>query len=289
MVPSEQDIEGYKAWIGREAVSTSTLAPESGDLMAATLDRRDPPVKPGDPVPPMWLQMAFRPDAPRSEIGPDGHAKRGGFIPPVALPRRMYGGARFFYRAPLPYGATITRTARIDGVEAKRGGSGLMVVVTMSHRYEAEGVLCVEDAHDILYREAVDPNAPPPRTPEPKPVPDAPWAETFEPDPVTLFRYSALTFNGHRIHYDRTYVTEEEGYPGLIVHGPLTGTLLSELARKATGDRPMASFGYRARSPLFDTGPVHLRGTLDENGGKASLAAYSPTGQLAMTAEAVFE
>jgi 3-methylfumaryl-CoA hydratase len=289
MSVSDAEIAGYSDWIGRESQAQSIIAPESGDLMAATLDRADPKVSVGDPVPPMWLQMAFRPDAPRSEIGPDGHTKRGSFLPPVALPRRMYGGARYRYHAPLPYGAEITRTARVAGVEAKRGGSGLMVVVTVTNSYHSGGILCVEDGHDILYREAADPNAPPPPAPEPRPIPDAPWAETWVPDPVTLFRYSALTFNGHRIHYDRSYVTQEEGYPGLVVHGPLTATLLSELCRRSSGGRALAAFSYRARSPLFDTGPVHLRGTADESAGTAQLSAYSPTGHLAMSAEAVFE
>jgi 3-methylfumaryl-CoA hydratase len=288
MTVTEQDIAHYADWVGREATATSTIACESGDLLAATLDRADPPVKPGDTVPAMWLQMAFRPDAPRREIGPDGHPARGSFLPPVALPRRMFAGARYRYLAPLPYGMEITRTARIASVTGKQGSSGPMVFVTVANSYAANGTVCIEEEQDIVYREAAAPGTPPPPAPEPKPVPDAPWAETWTPDTVTLFRYSALTFNGHRIHYDRPYATGEEGYPGLVVHGPLTATLLSELCRRSSGDRALAAWSYRARSPLFDTGPVHLRGTPDETGGKASLAAYSPTGQLAMSAEAVF-
>lgn len=290
---TDAEIEGYRAFVGREATDTSTVSTESVDLMAATLDRDDPPARPGDALPPMWLWMAFRPSARRSAIGPDGHPARGGFLPPVALPRRMFAGARQRFLAPLPAGREIIRHARIASVEAKRGASGLMVFVTVANTYVSGGTVRIEEEQDIVYREAADPSAPPPQpapekpAPE-KPVPDAPWAETWTPDPVTLFRYSALTFNGHRIHYDRDYATGEEGYPGLIVHGPLTATLLSEMTRRATADRPMAGWSFRARAPLFDTGPVHLRGTPSVDNGNATLAAYDPRGLLAMSAEAVF-
>ena len=283
---TDAELDGYRAFMGRTETASSMVSPESVDLMAATLDRDDPPAQPGDPLPPMWLAMAFRPSARRSALGPDGHPARGSFLPPIALPRRMFGGARLRFVAPLPLGREIIRHSRIANVEAKRGGSGLMVFVTVANTYVSGGLVRVEEEQDIIYREAADPAAPaPPPAPE-KPVPDAPWAETWTPDPVTLFRYSALTFNGHRIHYDRSYATGEEGYPGLVVHGPLTATLLCELCRRATGDRPLATFSFRARSPLFDTGAVHLRGTPAADGSGASLAAWDPRGQLAMTAEA---
>ena len=288
MTITDAEIDGYRAFVGREAMATCTIAPESLDLMAATLDRADPPARTGDPLPPMWLPMAFRPDARRSQIGADGHPMRGDFLPPIALPRRMFGGARLRYLAPLPVGMPVTRLSRIESVEAKRGGSGLMVFVTVAQTYSADGTACIEEAQDIIYREAADPSAPPPPPAPEKPVPDAPWAQTWHPDPVTLFRYSALTFNGHRIHYDRPYATAEEGYPGLVVHGPLTALLLAELCRAGSGDRPLTAFSFRARAPLFDTGPVHLRGTLSVDGRQATLGAYAPTGQLAMSADVDF-
>jgi 3-methylfumaryl-CoA hydratase len=288
MTITDAEIESYRACVGREATATCTIAPDSADLMAATLDRADPPARAGDPLPPMWLPLAFRPDARRSQIGPDGHPLRGDFLPPVALPRRMFGGARLRYLAPLPLGEPVTRVSRIASVEAKRGGSGLMVFVTVAQTYSADGTACVEEEQDIIYREAAAPGAPTPPPPPEKPLPEAPWAQTWHPDPVTLFRYSALTFNGHRIHYDRPYATGEEGYPGLVVHGPLTALLLAELCRAGSGDRPMAAFSFRARSPLFDTGPVHLRGTPSVDNQNATLGAYDPSGQLAMSAEAVF-
>ena len=287
MTITDAEIDGYRAFVGREATATSTVAPESADLMAATLDRADPPARPGDALPPMWLAMAFRPDARRSQIGPDGHPMRGDFLPPVALPRRMFGGARLRYLAPLPVGIPITRRSRVADVAAKRGGSGLMVFVTVAQTYSAEGVVCVDEEQDIIYREAAAPGTPTP-PPSASPVPDAPWAQTWHPDPVTLFRFSALTFNGHRIHYDRPYATGEEGYPGLVVHGPLTALLLAELCRAGSGGQPLAAFSFRARAPLFDTGPVHLRGTPSVDGRQVTLGAYSPTGQLAMSADVDF-
>ncbi len=282
------DIARYAAFVGREARQTCVIAPESCDLMAATLDRDDPPFATGDALPPMWSWMAFRPHARRSRIGEDGHPMRGDFLPPVALPRRMFGGARFRYLAPLPCGETIERVQRIAAVDAKRGASGVMVLVTVAQRYVVDGVLRVEEQQDIIYREAARPGEGVETAP-PAPPPDAPWAETYEPDPVTLFRYSALTFNGHRIHYDRRYATEAEGYPGLVVHGPLTATLLADLCRRRTGRMLWSGWEFRARRPLFDVSPVHLRGTPAADGLSVDLAAYDGAGRLAMSATARFE
>ncbi|TVQ53572.1 MAG: acyl-CoA dehydrogenase [Rhodobacteraceae bacterium] len=286
---TDEQIAAYADWIGRETEATCVVAPESADLMAATLDRDDPAYAPGDPLPPMWSWMAFRPHARRSQLGPDGHPARGGFLPPVALPRRMFGGARFRYLAPLPVGEEIRRVSRIAGVEGKRGGSGVMVVVTVAQTYWVGGVARVEEEQDIIYREAAAPgNAPgaaPPAPPPEKPIPQTPWRAVWTPDTMTLFRYSALTFNAHRIHFDRPYAEGEEGYPGLVVHGPLTATLLAELCRDRAG-RPLSAWSFRARAPLFDTGPITLTGTPTETG--ATLGAYDARGQLALSAEATF-
>jgi 3-methylfumaryl-CoA hydratase len=288
MTVSDEELRGYESWIGREQATTCVIAPESADLMAATLDRDDPPRKVGDPLPTMWMWMGFRPHARRSAIGPDGHPARGDFLPPVALPRRMFGGARHRFLAPLPVGETITRTARIASVAGKRGASGVMVLVTVAQTFAVDGVDRVEEEQDIIYREAAKPGA----APEPEapggPIPQTPWRAEWVPDVVTLFRYSALTFNGHRIHIDRPYATGEEGYPGLVVHGPLTATLLSELLRDNTGDRPLARWAFRARRPLFDISPVILTGGPTPDGAGAALGAYDAQGRLAMSAEATF-
>jgi 3-methylfumaryl-CoA hydratase len=288
MTVSDQDIQSYQAWIGREAVSLCVIAPESCDLMAATLDREDPPYAPGDPLPPMWSWMGFRPHARRSQIGADGHPARGGFLPPIALPRRMFAGARYRFLAPLPCGETITRVQRIASVTPKRGASGLMIFVTVAQSFSAGGVVRMEEEQDIVYREAAKPGEAPAADPAPESLPQAPWTETYHPDPVTLFRYSALTFNGHRIHFDRKYAVEEEGYPGLVVHGPLTATLLADLVRRHTGRTLFATWEFRARRPLFDVAPVILCGTRDGAGG-VDLTAHDGEGRLSMTARATFE
>ncbi len=288
MTVTDAELQGYEAYVGREARDACVIAPESCDLMAATLDRDDPPYRAGDPLPPMWIWMGFRPHARRSQIGHDGHPARGDFLPPVALPRRMFAGARHRFLAPLPCGETIERVQRIKAVTPKRGASGAMVFVTVAQSFVVDGVARMEEEQDIVYREAAAPGeAPAPAAP--KPVPPAPWSELYHPDVVTLLRYSALTFNGHRIHYDRPYATGEEGYPGLIVHGPLTATLLADLCRRRSGRDILAAWEFRARKPLFDVNPIALTGTPAADGLSVALAAYDHEGFAALTATATFE
>jgi 3-methylfumaryl-CoA hydratase len=168
--------------------------------------------------------------ARHSEIGPDGHPKRGGFLPPVPLPRRMWAGSRLTFVQPVRVGDALTRESRILDVSGKEGRTGHLVFVTVRHDYSLASGLAITEEHDIVYRDNPQPGQP---APKPTPAPtDSQFSREIVPDPVLLFRYSALTFNGHRIHYDRSYVTEVEGYPGLIVHGPLIATLLLDLLRR---------------------------------------------------------
>jgi 3-methylfumaryl-CoA hydratase len=218
--------------------------------LIATFDEQDPDPKPGDPLPPLWHWLYFLETAPLSKVGPDGHAERGDFLPPVPLPRRMWAGSRFaFTGPPLRVGQTIHRSSRIKSVEPKTGTTGAMVFVTVEHTVSGpDGVSFVED-HDIVYREAAKAGE---TQRDPKPAPtDAIWSKKIMADPVLLFRFSALTFNGHRIHYDQPYVTGTEGYPGLIVHGPLMGMVQIELARRANPDRIPRSFEFRALAPVY--------------------------------------
>lgn len=244
------DLDRLREWIGREEtrVDQATAAPIAA--MSATLDREDPEPKPGTEVPPLWHWLYFLPLDPMSDVGPDGHPKRGGFLPPVPLPRRMFAGGRFEFHQPLKIGETITRTSRITDITGKEGRSGMLVFVTVRHEIASTTGVALAEEHDIVYRE--NPRA---YAPVPTPTP-APTGETFSreivPDPVLLFRYSALTFNSHRIHYDRPYVTEVEGYPGLIVHGPLIATLLVDLLRRSLPEAKVARFSFRALRPLFD-------------------------------------
>ena len=277
------DINHLRTWIGREETIEDTVTAVPVRALSATLDRDDPPVRTGDELPPLWHWLYFLPLHRQSEIGPDGHAKRGGFLPPVPLPRRMWAGGRFQFIKPLRVGDAIRRTSQIVDVTMKDGRSGALVFVLVRHHIgNADGVAIVEE-HDIVYRGLPPAGEAPPAPPK---APDgAVWKRGIEPDDVLLFRYSALTFNGHRIHYDRRYVTETEGYPGLIVHGPLIATLLTDLVRR-NRTTPMTSFKFKAVSPLFDIAPFSVNGIPSADGKQVKLWAQGAAGQLAMDAEA---
>jgi 3-methylfumaryl-CoA hydratase len=279
------DPNAWKDWIGRteRRVDRVTAAPIAA--LSATLDRDDPAPAPGDPVPPLWHWLYFTPVTPQHEIGPDGHAKRGGFLPPVPLPRRMWAGGRLAFDHPIAVGDEIVRTSRIADVTVKDGRSGTLVFVTVNHEIaDARGVAITEQ-HDIVYRDA-PPRAETGREPPPTPAPAGEsYRRDIVPDPVLLFRYSALTFNGHRIHYDRSYVTEVEGYPGLIVHGPLIATLLIDLLRRQLPRSAVTRFEFKAVRPLFDIHPFAVCGRPDGER-KHLLWARDHQGALAMQATA---
>jgi 3-methylfumaryl-CoA hydratase len=276
-------IEHLRDWIGRseERTDAITAAPLAG--LAATLDRDDPPAGQGTAVPPLWHWLYFLPMARQSELGPDGHPRRGGFRPPVALPRPMLAGGRLRFERPLRVGEVATRVSRIADVNAKSARSGPLVFVTVVHEISTAAGAALREEHDIVYRDAPAPGAAPavpPAAPR-----DESFARTIVPDDVLLFRYSALTFNGHRIHYDRRYVTEVEGYPGLIVHGPLIATLLLDLLRREHPDATVARFEFKAVSPLFDLAPFEVCGRPDGTN-RFALWARNRDGALAMQASA---
>jgi 3-methylfumaryl-CoA hydratase len=196
----------------------------------------------------------------------------------------MWAGGRLTFTAPLPIGAEATRTSQVMSVTPKSGASGSLVFVTVRHQLAHQDQLCVTEEHDIVYRPLPQPGAQPPA---PKMAPaDAAWSRTITPDPVLLFRYSALTFNGHRIHYDRSYVTEVEGYPGLVVHGPLIATLLADLLARHMPQVRMTEFSFRAVGSLFDIEPFTVCGQPDPDGRTVRLWAQNMRGELAMQAEA---
>jgi 3-methylfumaryl-CoA hydratase len=245
-------VQDLTAWIGRSETVHDTLGATPALALAATLDHPATPVTPGTPLPPLWHWLYFLPLHRQSEIGADGHAKRGGFLPPVPLPRRMWAGSQFEFRAPLRVGDAVARTSTIADVSHKDGRTGPLVFVKVRHELHANGAAepALVEFHDIVYRQARQPgDAEPPPVPAPT---AAAWQRRLVPDDVLLFRYSALTFNGHRIHYDRRYVTEVEGYPGLIVHGPLIATLLLELLRRQAPEAELRSFQFKAVRPTFD-------------------------------------
>lgn len=267
-------MQDLKDWLGRTETLNDHIAVAPVQALAATLDLDAP----GAALPPLWHWIFFTPKARAAEIGPDGHPRRGGFLPPVALPRRMWAGGRLEWHAPLHVGDAATRTSRIVAVDEKQGRSGDLVFVTVRHEISGPHGLALTEEHDIVYRGAA---------PGPQPGAAAPANAAFTreivPDPVLLFRYSALTFNGHRIHYDRSYATEVEGYPGLVVHGPLIATLLMDLARRERPALLPRRFSFKAVHPVFDIHPFAVCGR-EEAPGRLALWARDHEGRLAMQA-----
>jgi 3-methylfumaryl-CoA hydratase len=277
-------MDDFSDWIGRSETRHDVFGVTPVAALNATLDHPAVAVQAGMPLPPLWHWLYFLPLHRQSEIGPDGHARRGGFLPPVPLPRRMWAGSQFEFRAPLRLGDRAERTSTITEVTVKQGRTGTLVFVTVRHEIRVNGAAgpALVEFHDIVYRDAKQPGdveSPPMPAPQ-----GAAWQREIVPDDVLLFRYSALTFNGHRIHYDRSYVTGVEGYPGLIVHGPLIATLLLDLLSRSLPDAKVKHFSFKAVRPTFDIHPFTVCGKRE---GKAvTLWARDHEGWLTMQASA---
>ena len=266
-------------WVGRTRRAEDLIAPFQTAGMAATLDYADPPGD-GDALPPGWHWLFFA-DLPRqSALGPDGHERRGDFLPPIPLPRRMWAGNRLAFHRPLRVGARARRESEILSVTEKQGRQGPLAFVAVHHAYSDRDGVALEEWHDIVYRGPAAPGDPPPRADRPPMAPK--WRREVVPDETMLFRYSALTFNGHRIHYDHPYVTGGEGYDGLIVHGPLTATLLLDLIAREAPEAALAGVRFRARRPVYAGRPLILEAA-PANGGIAAWAVFD--GAVAMTAD----
>jgi 3-methylfumaryl-CoA hydratase len=284
-------------WVGRSMTETERFDARLIRWLAAALERETMAhPRPGDPVPAGWHWTLFAPVASQSGLGRDGHPQRGSFLPPVEQPRRMFAGARLQWHAPLRVDASITRESTIRSCERKSGRTGEMVFVTVAQRYSSEGVLLLEEEQDLVYR--FDPG------------PDelralAQLAEraragglhaferagvhqrSLSVDPVVLFRYSAATFNGHRIHYDRDYATAVEGYPGLVVHGPLIATLLLDhLEQVVAPGAHIEGFSFRAKRPTFDIAAFALHADRPDPQGTVSLWSTNNVGEVALDAQA---
>lgn len=284
MATTVVDIDHLREWIGKTESREDriTLAPLAA--LSATLDRQDPFPGDGDTLPPLWHWLYFLPLHRQSELGPDGHPKRGGFIPPVPLPRRMFAGGRQQFHGELHAGEEISRVSRIADVTHKMGRNGPLVFVLVRHEISNKHGLALVEEHDIVYRESLRPGEGVQR-PQPAPV-NAAWSREVLADAVVLFRYSALTFNPHRIHYDLRYCTEVEGYPGLVVHGPLIATLLADLLRRNIPEARVTHFSFRAVRPLFDTHPFSVKGRAESDGKIVKLWAKDHEGWLCMEAAA---
>jgi 3-methylfumaryl-CoA hydratase len=277
------ELDHLREWIGRSERREDHITTTPVAALAATLDVEPFNIQTLVELPPLWHWLYFTPLARQREIDTDGHAQRGGFLPPVPLPRRMWAGGRLEFRQPLKLGEAITRLSRIKDVSVKEGRSGSLVFVTVSHEISNASGVAIDEEHDIVFRENPRADAP---AAKPHPAPKGElFAREITADPVLLFRYSALTFNAHRIHYDRSYVTEVEGYPGLIVHGPLIATLLVDVLRRHRPALRVKRFSFRAVGPLFDIHSFTVCGT-DEDKKEIRLWAKNHLGDLAMEATA---
>jgi 3-methylfumaryl-CoA hydratase len=279
------NLEPLREWVGRKEIRKDIVAAWPVTALAATVDDAGVSAENGAPLPSGWHWIFFLEAKPPSELGPDGHPKRGGFLPPVPLPRRMWAGGRLEFLRPLCIGESITRESEIVSVEPKSGRTGTLVFVTVRHTIGGSMGAAIIEEQDIVYREAAqegDPLPPGKRAPG-----SAQWRRDVMPDSVMLFRYSALTFNGHRIHYDKDYALGEEHYPGLVVHGPLQATLLIDLCRH-NAERPLKKFEYRAQYPMFAGQAFTVNGNFEPAASKADVWTADHAGNYAMRGTASF-
>jgi 3-methylfumaryl-CoA hydratase len=257
------DLAYLGGWIGRQQVMQQVIEPFPARALAGLLDRANPPGE-GDALPLPWHWLYFLESPARAATGADGHPLRGGFLPPVPLPRRMWAAGRMQAQAPLLIGGKAQKVSTVRSVELKGGKAGPLVFVTVDHVLSQDGRTCITEEQNIVYREAPTVFAPlPPGEPAPA---TAPWMHGLIPDPALLFRYSALTYNGHRIHYDRDYATGVEFYPALVVHGPLLATLLLDLVQREQPDAAINGFSFRAMRPAFDGQALSVCGTSTATG-----------------------
>jgi 3-methylfumaryl-CoA hydratase len=271
-------------WVDRSEEAHDTVTAGPLNRLAALLDHTGDKFIHRSVIPPLAHWLFFLPETPQSELGPDGHARRGGFIPALeGYPRRMWAGSRFSFLKDIRVGDRLRRVSRIAAVTPKTGASGRMVFVTVRHELSrADEEPALVDEHDIVYRSPDGAAA----TAAPRRMEPGHWRRTLTPDAVMLFRYSALTFNGHRIHYDRDYARTVEGYPGLVVHGPLIATLLVDLVGRHAPEARVESFSFRALAPLFDGAEMSVNASLPTADGAVALWASDAAGGLAMTGEA---
>lgn len=277
----------WDAWIGREEVRADTLARPAFARWLATLDRAAPD---GDVTPQGYHWCLALPDAPTARLGPDGHPLRDddpdGFLPPIPKPRRMWAASKVEFVQPLRIGEAIERRSRIASIAEKAGGSGALVFVDIAHETHGEAGLAVRETQSLVYREPAPNAAAVPATRSNGEFDPTPWDvhHALTPSEALLFRYSALTFNSHRIHYDLPYARGVEGYRGLVVHGPLTATLLLDLARRELGDNVLKSFAFRGVSPAYCGEMLHL--VLRSTDAAYELGAYADDGREVMRATA---
>jgi 3-methylfumaryl-CoA hydratase len=288
MTTTEISLESLRQHVGRHQSATDVIAAGPANLLRLAFGRPEPELRDGDPLPPGWQCLYFLPRFRPEELHPDGSPIDTGVVPRMPLPRRMFAGEDLRFHRPLRIGDRVRRETELADIAVKTGGTGTLVFATVVNRVFGPDGLALEEERRTVFREEVKPgqgNRAPRREEAPR---DVPWRRRIEPDPVLLFRFSALTFNSHRIHYDRRWAMEVEGYPGLVVHGPLTSTLLIDFARDHAPGRSFATCRIEARAPLFDLAPFELCGRPTADGRGGELWAVTPEGTLAMRAQVDF-
>ena len=283
----EFNLGTLQQWIGKTECAEDRISSLPLRALAATLDRDEPSLERGDEAPPAWHWLHFLPVCQQSNLGPDGHPHRGGFLPPVPLPRRMWAGSRLEFLHPLRLGEPVSKTSRVINVSGKQGRTGPLVFVRVRHEIaNSAGGLALIEEQDIVYRDRPKPgewSATQGRTAGAQHQ----WMREIQPDAPLLFRYSALTFNAHRIHYDRPYAMEVEGYPGLVVHSPLIASLLLDLLHENVPEAEVGEFAFRAVKPTFDVTPFVLCGQREGDLKTVHLWACHLDGTIAMEATAI--
>ncbi|MBL0173031.1 MAG: MaoC family dehydratase N-terminal domain-containing protein [Gemmatimonadaceae bacterium] len=275
-----------REWIGREEQQADEITIAPLVALSATLDRQDPVPRVGDPLPPFWHRLFFLPRELTRELAPDGHPPLGGFLPPADLPRRMWAGSRLTFDHAPRVGESVRRVSRIADINEKSGSTGRLLFVAVQHEIHTPRGLAIREMQDLVYRDLPTPGSAVGSAPSSAAdVPEAMFSRVITPDAVLLFRYSALTFNSHRIHYDRRHAMEVEGYPGLVVHGPLVATLLLDLLRREHAACDVREFTFKARRPLFDTAPFSVHGRAD-SATHFTLWALDAHGHVAVNASA---
>lgn len=279
------DIEHLRQWIGRYESATDQITPVPIKALQASLDREDIACRTGDNLPPMWHILYFLPISKQSDLGANGHPKPGDFMPPIPLPRRMYAGSRMLFHKSLQVGDDISRKSIIADITFKQGRSGPLVFLKLNHEISVNNQLALVEEQEIVYRRAHEAGDPLPSY-RLAPTNDE-WRHEVTADPVMLFRFSALTFNGHRIHYDYPYTTDVEGYPGLVVHGPLLAILLLELLHRQLPGAQVREYRFQALKPVFTAEPFFLCGTRGDVGGVINLWVSDTDGHLCLQASAM--
>jgi 3-methylfumaryl-CoA hydratase len=285
------------AWTPEAAETTQTISAEPAVALSGLFDAEPAVTGPGDPLPPLWHWLYFLERPARRELGPDGHPAAGRFLPPIPQRRRMFAGGRVSYDSPIRCGDEITRRNELVGWKVRQGRTGELLFVTVRSTFTRAGTAIATEEQDIIYRSGA-PTAPAtPTAPAPsstpttpatptRPGPPAPWHRQMTADPVLLFRFSALTYNAHRIHYDAQYATAVEGHRGLVVHGPLLALLCLELPRQHQPQTPVTHVSFRARSTLFAGQPFTVSGGPDDGG--CAMRVTGPDAVIALTADGRF-